>query len=117
MDKMVANKNFPSAGVNGAGKTTTFKMLTGDETISGGTAYMNGHNIRTDIHQVQKSIGYCPQFDALIDQMTGEEMLYMYARLRGIPEDKIPGISQDLISALMLDKHKKKYTKDYRCSA
>jgi len=42
-------------GVNGAGKTTTFRMLTGDETISGGTAYMNGLNIRTDIHQVNQN--------------------------------------------------------------
>ena len=89
-------------------------MLTGDETISGGTAYMAGKNIRTDIHQVQKTIGYCPQFDALIDQMTGEEMLYMYARLRGIPEKHIPGIVDDLLTALLLNKHRKKYTRDYR---
>ena len=89
-------------------------MLTGDETISGGTAFMAGKNVRTDIHDVQKSIGYCPQFDALIDQMTGEETLYMYARLRGIPEPSIPGIVDDLLKALLLNKHKKKNTKDYR---
>ena len=89
-------------------------MLTGDETISGGTAYMAGKNVRTDIHGVQNSIGYCPQFDALIDQMTGEEMLYMYARLRGIPESSIPAIVDDLLTALLLNKHKKKLTRDYR---
>ncbi|XP_067952133.1 phospholipid-transporting ATPase ABCA3-like [Watersipora subatra] len=104
---------FGLLGVNGAGKTTTFRMLTGDETISGGTAFMAGKNVRTDIHDVQKSIGYCPQFDALIDQMTGEETLYMYARLRGIPEPSIPGIVDDLLKALLLNKHKKKNTKDY----
>ena len=89
-------------------------MLTGDETIAGGTAYMAGKNVRTDIHGVQNSIGYCPQFDALIDQMTGEEMLYMYARLRGIPESSIPAVVDDLLTALLLNKHKKKLTKDYR---
>ena len=75
---------------------------------------MAGMNIRTDIHEVQKTMGYCPQFDALIDQMTGEEMLYMYARLRGIPEKHIPGIVDDLLTALLLNKHRKKLTRDYR---
>lgn len=34
---------FGLLGVNGAGKTTTFKMLTGDETTTGGEAFINGH--------------------------------------------------------------------------
>jgi len=34
---------FGLLGVNGAGKTTTFKMLTGDEQISKGSAYVNNH--------------------------------------------------------------------------
>ena len=101
--------------MNGAGKTTTFKMVTGDETISGGTAYVAGKNVRTNIHEVQKSIGYCAQFDTLIDQMTGEEMLFMYARLRGIPERMIAETVSHLMSSLLLDKEKKKYTKTYRC--
>jgi ABC-type multidrug transport system ATPase subunit len=34
---------------------------------------------------VQQNIGYCPQFDALYDELTGREHLHLYARLRGIP--------------------------------
>lgn len=34
---------FGLLGVNGAGKTSTFKMLTGDETTTGGEAFVNGH--------------------------------------------------------------------------
>ena len=34
---------FGLLGVNGAGKTTTFKMLTGDESTTGGEAFVNGH--------------------------------------------------------------------------
>ena len=41
-------------------------------------------------------------------------MLYMYARLRGIPEDSIPKTVDSLISALLLEKHRKKLTRDYR---
>lgn len=37
---------FGLLGVNGAGKTTTFKMLTGDESTTGGEAFVNGHRYR-----------------------------------------------------------------------
>ena len=38
---------------------------------------------------MKQDVGYCPQFDALDDQLTGLEMLQFYARLRGIAKDKI----------------------------
>jgi ATP-binding cassette subfamily A (ABC1) protein 3 len=36
-------------GVNGAGKTSTFKMLTGDEQITKGKAYLNKTSIKGNI--------------------------------------------------------------------
>lgn len=30
-------------------------------------------------------MGYCPQFDALYDELTAREHLMLYARLRGVP--------------------------------
>ena len=64
--------------------------------------------------QVQQNLGYCPQFDALIDQMTGEETLYMYARLRGIENSQIPGVVNSLIETMMLKKHAEKQAGVYR---
>lgn len=43
---------FGLLGVNGAGKTTTFKMLTGDEVISGGNAWLQGYSVTGQIKQV-----------------------------------------------------------------
>ena len=74
---------FGLLGINGAGKTTTFKMLTGDIRMTSGTAYIKGVDISRRIKDAQQMMGYCPQFDALIDQMTGRETLRMYGRLRG----------------------------------
>uniref|UniRef100_A0A8B9I806 P-type phospholipid transporter n=1 Tax=Anser brachyrhynchus TaxID=132585 RepID=A0A8B9I806_9AVES len=71
---------FGLLGVNGAGKTTTFRMLTGDTDVTSGDAVVAGNSV----HQ---NMGYCPQFDALDDLLTGREHLYLYARLRGVPRD------------------------------
>ena len=43
---------FGLLGVNGAGKTSTFKMLTGDEMVTSGDAYLGGFNVKTHINQV-----------------------------------------------------------------
>ncbi|KAJ8311158.1 hypothetical protein KUTeg_011297 [Tegillarca granosa] len=96
---------FGLLGQNGAGKTSTFKILTGDQMLTSGNAYVNRYSIRQDIKQVQENLGYCPQFDALIDQMTGRETLTMYARLRGVNEYQIKHIVDNLIDVLMLKKY------------
>ena len=33
---------------------------------------------------VRKYMGYCPQFDALDDLLTGKELLVYYAQVRGM---------------------------------
>ncbi|GFO27765.1 ATP-binding cassette sub-family a member 3 [Plakobranchus ocellatus] len=104
---------FGLLGQNGAGKTTTFKMLTGNVMVTGGNAYLKGDDIQNNIKKVQTNIGYCPQFDALIDQMTGRETLVMYARLRGIPEKNIGHVVNSLIDILMLEEHADKLTGQY----
>lgn len=58
--------------MNGAGKTTTFKMLVGDVEPTDGTAYIKNVNLRENLKEFQRNIGYCPQFDALLDNLTGE---------------------------------------------
>jgi ATP-binding cassette subfamily A (ABC1) protein 3 len=44
---------FGLLGVNGAGKTTTFKMLTGDEGITAGDAYLHGFSVTSQIRKVR----------------------------------------------------------------
>lgn len=43
---------FGLLGFNGAGKTTTFKMLTGDESVTSGDAYIDGYSVLRDIKKV-----------------------------------------------------------------
>ncbi|KAM4578194.1 ATP-binding cassette sub-family A member 2 isoform 1-T1 [Fundulus diaphanus] len=96
---------FGLLGVNGAGKTTTFKMLTGDECTTGGEAFISGNSILKDLLRVQQSIGYCPQFDALFDDLTAREHLQLYTRLRGIPWKDQGRVVQWALEKLELSKY------------
>uniref|UniRef100_A0A8C9ZNU2 ATP binding cassette subfamily A member 3 n=1 Tax=Sander lucioperca TaxID=283035 RepID=A0A8C9ZNU2_SANLU len=104
---------FGLLGFNGAGKTTTFKMLTGDESVTSGDAYIDGYSILRDIKKVRQRIGYCPQFDAVLDHMTGRETLSMYARLRGIPEKYVSGCVENVLRSLLLEPHADKLIRSY----
>ena len=67
---------------NGAGKTTFFSLLTGIYESSSGEATVGGHNIKTQIDKVQQQIGYCPQFDILWNDLSVNEHLSFYSRLK-----------------------------------
>jgi ATP-binding cassette subfamily A (ABC1) protein 3 len=49
---MKQSECFGLLGVNGAGKTTTFKMITGDEMVTLGDAYLNRINLKQNIKRV-----------------------------------------------------------------
>ncbi|XP_031140894.1 phospholipid-transporting ATPase ABCA1-like isoform X1 [Sander lucioperca] len=104
---------FGLLGINGAGKTTTFKMLTGDIPVSGGEAFLNGYSIRTEMRDVHQNLGYCPQFDAINELLTGREHLEFYARLRGVPENEITMVAEWGIQKLGLVKYSNKSAGTY----
>jgi len=63
-------------------------MLTGDEILSNGNAFLLGESLVSDRKKFLSMIGYCPQFDSIIEVLTGREMLLLFARLRGIKDDQ-----------------------------
>ncbi|XP_030852675.1 phospholipid-transporting ATPase ABCA1 [Strongylocentrotus purpuratus] len=97
---------FGLLGVNGAGKTTTFKMLTGDTSVTSGTAHITSYSILDAMQDVNRSMGYCPQFDALDELMTGQEHLEFYARVRGVIEEEIPKVADWGIRKLGLTEYR-----------
>lgn len=71
-------------GHNGAGKTTAMSILTGMFPPTTGTARVNGHDIRTSMHLVRQSLGLCPQNNIYYDELTVEEHLYFFSKLKGL---------------------------------
>ncbi|GJQ88081.1 hypothetical protein Trydic_g13093 [Trypoxylus dichotomus] len=104
---------FGLLGVNGAGKTTTFKMMTGDVVMSHGNAWIYNYNLKTHMQNIHKHIGYCPQFDALLDDLTGKETLIMYCLLRGLPYQDCNFMATQLARDFDFYRHLNKQVKAY----
>ena len=70
---------FGWLGLNGAGKSTTFKMLSNIFLPTSGRFELSflGENERSNV-------GYCPQVDSLDPFITVEDLLRIYAKLKGI---------------------------------
>ncbi|KAL1779811.1 ATP-binding cassette sub-family A member 17 isoform X1 [Sigmodon hispidus] len=104
---------FGLLGLNGAGKTSIFNMLTGEQPISSGDAFIKGFSVKSDLLKVRQWIGYCPEFDALLNFMTGRETLAMYARIRGIPESHIKTCVDQILEDLLMRVYADKLVKTY----
>uniref|UniRef100_A0A3Q1J7B9 ABC transporter domain-containing protein n=1 Tax=Anabas testudineus TaxID=64144 RepID=A0A3Q1J7B9_ANATE len=104
---------FGLLGVNGAGKTTTFKMLTGDTVVTSGEAFLAGKSILREIDEVHQNMGYCPQFDAINELLTGREHLELYAVLRGVPENEVCDVAEWGVRKLGLVKYADKAAGSY----
>lgn len=104
---------FGLLGVNGAGKTTTFRMITGDLVPSFGDCHQENLSITHDKRAYQQRLGYCPQFDPLLDRLTGKEMLYLFGRLRGLEEQYLPELVERLIKNTGLEKYANNRTDSY----
>jgi ABC-type multidrug transport system ATPase subunit len=75
---------FGLLGMNGAGKSTTMNILSGIIYKTSGDAYINGNDIDSDMQIIRKQFGLCPQFDVLYEDLTCEEHLKFYARIKGV---------------------------------
>jgi ABC-type multidrug transport system ATPase subunit len=78
-------------GASGAGKTTLLNVLTGIEAPSKGEVLINGINLHTERDKIEGVIGYIPQDDLLIEELTVYQNLYFNARLcfKDMPEEEL----------------------------
>lgn len=80
---MFSGQVFALLGPNGAGKTSTLDCLTGIREPSDGQIIVNGKNAITDMAAIRESLGVCPQYDVLYDDMTVSKHIEFFGRLKG----------------------------------
>jgi ABC-2 type transport system ATP-binding protein len=74
-------------GPNGAGKSTLIQTLVGFVRPGTGTARVFGHDIRRDPKPIRSLIGYMPENDSFISEMSAVSFTRMMGELSGLPRD------------------------------
>lgn len=73
-------------GHNGAGKSTLFKLMLGLLPASAGQILINGTHVGArDFRQARRRIGYLPESFVTYDNLTGLEVLHLFADLKQVP--------------------------------
>ena len=93
---------FGFLGPNGAGKTTTINMLTTLLTASGGTAEINGLDIRKHPNEVRRTVGVVPQEYTADEDLTGLQNILLCADLYGIPRSNSKPHAMELLKLVEL---------------
>ncbi len=74
-------------GPNGAGKSTLINTLLGFHKPASGTAQVLGYDIRTQTKQIRTLVGYMPENDSFIANMTAVGFIRLMAELSGLPSE------------------------------
>ena len=83
----LAGRTIGLLGPNGAGKSTLINTLLGFYKPAHGTARIFGHDIRTQTKQIRALVGYMPENDSFIANMTAVSFIRLMAELSGLPSD------------------------------
>jgi len=87
-------------GVNGAGKTTTMRMLSTVLRPTGGTATLEGYDIRTQPGLVRKHLGFLSGDTGLYPRLKAREVITYFGRLNDVPDDVIDRRIDELAKVL-----------------
>jgi ABC-2 type transport system ATP-binding protein len=78
-------------GPNGAGKSTFIKAVLGLVQPQAGSITVSGLDSRTNVLAIRDRVGYMPEHDCLIDDMSGVDLVAYMGRLSGMAKgDSIP---------------------------
>jgi ATP-binding cassette, subfamily A (ABC1), member 3 len=92
-------------GSNGAGKTTIMNILLKQLEATSGNVSINGEDIYNLSDKTLRSCSYCPQQNALFDNLTAMECLQFYALVRGCNNTMLNKFCDEWVKACDLVEH------------
>ena len=95
------NQIFGLLGPNGAGKSTFLSILTRSQYPTSGQCFLEGRELST---LDEYMIGYCPQFDILLDELTVRENHKFYALFKGVKQDIDAEVARTIESVQLTEK-------------
>jgi ATP-binding cassette, subfamily A (ABC1), member 3 len=99
-------ETFGLLGPNGAGKSTTFNVLTAAIPKTHGKVMLNGSEVDRAVDEIFTTVGVCPQFNPLYDELTTSEHLEFFAGIKGLSGDQAREITNFYMKNLQLDEYK-----------
>lgn len=91
-----------------------FKMLVGEIEPTSGEAHVFGYSIASDMTYVHQNMGVTPQENILWPDLTVEEHLFFYGRLKGLSRSELKDSVEKSLAAVELTFAKKQLSS--KCS-
>lgn len=107
--KVNKGKIYGFIGLNGAGKTTTIRMLLGMIRPTKGTCYINGQKVSLANYNIWKKVGYMVETPHSYPELTVEENLNIYRKLRSISSRHVVS---NVMDQLKITRYANKKAKD-----
>jgi ABC-type multidrug transport system ATPase subunit len=91
-------------GGSGVGKSTLLNILNGKLKPEAGSVYLNGYDLHNEPDEITGLIGYVPQDDLLIEELTVYQNMYYNARLTfgDYDEEKLDEVVESVLKQLDL---------------
>jgi sodium transport system ATP-binding protein len=97
---------FGLLGANGAGKTTTLRMLATILAPSAGDAWIHGASVLRQPQEVRRHLGFYSASTALYPRLTAGETLELFARINGVPEERVRPRRDELVARFGIGRYR-----------
>jgi Cu-processing system ATP-binding protein len=113
--ELAEGEMFGLVGPNGAGKSTLLKMILGIVKPTGGGLRVDGKTLDEDgWKEFRRRIGYMPERVSFYDNLTGDETLNHFARIKGGNAARVIALMDKLLAGDMLSRRVSGYSKGMR---